>query len=134
MCSSRYQLSLHSQQQELPLAKDEKLVSWEEIILREETDNVPCSRHINPLLPPLPSAAVGCEGVHVLSSLAPTISMLSCQAAGAGCARVGQGLGLNWREGALQLFFSSSKWGELLLTLLLPKGDTAIPSVKTGSW
>lgn len=52
MCCSRYKLLLDSQQRELPLAKDEKLVSWEEIIFREETDNIPCTRHVNPLLPP----------------------------------------------------------------------------------
>lgn len=53
MCSSRYKLLLDSQQRELPLAKDEKLVSWEEIIFREETDNIPCTSHVNPLFPPL---------------------------------------------------------------------------------
>lgn len=38
VCGGRDELSLDSQQQrELPLAKDEKLVSWEEIIFREET-------------------------------------------------------------------------------------------------
>lgn len=60
MCGSRYKLLLDSQQRELPLAKDEKLVSWEEIIFREETDNIPCIHRINPLLPPLLSVAVGC--------------------------------------------------------------------------
>lgn len=52
VCGSRYKLLLDSQQRELPLAKDEKLVSWEEIIFREETDNIPCTSHVNPLLPP----------------------------------------------------------------------------------
>jgi len=61
VCGSRYKLLLDSQQRELPLAKDEKLVSWEEIIFREETDNIPCIHRLNPLLPPLLSAAVGCE-------------------------------------------------------------------------
>lgn len=50
MCGSRYKLLLDSQQRELPVAKDEKLVSWEEIIFREETDNIPCTRCVNPLL------------------------------------------------------------------------------------
>lgn len=53
MCGRRYKLLLDSQQRELPLAKDEKLVSWEEIIFREETDNIACIHRVNPLLPPL---------------------------------------------------------------------------------
>lgn len=57
MCRSRYKLLLDSQQQELPLAKDEKLVSWEEIIFRGETDSILCALWVNPLLPPLLSAA-----------------------------------------------------------------------------
>lgn len=57
MCRSRYKLLPDSQQQELPLAKDEKLVSWEEIIFRGETDSMLCALWVNPLLPPLLSAA-----------------------------------------------------------------------------
>ena len=70
MCGGRYTLLLDSQQRELPLAKDEKLVSWEEIIFREETDNSPCTRCVNPLLPPLLSAA--CR-VLTLCLLPPTL-------------------------------------------------------------
>lgn len=80
MCSSRYKLLLDSQQRELPLAKDEKLVSWEEIIFREETDNIPCTSSVNPLLSPLLSEVLTSSAGAVLlrdSLLAFAVSMLN---------------------------------------------------------
>lgn len=80
VCSSRYKLLLDSQQRELPLAKDEKLVSWEEIIFREETDNIPCTSSVNPLLSPLLSEVLTSSAGAVLlrdSLLAFAVSMLN---------------------------------------------------------
>lgn len=76
MCSHRYKLLPDSQQRELPLAKDEKLVSWEEIIFREETDSIPCTLCVNSLLPLLPGAAMESESIALPPALEQHCSWL----------------------------------------------------------
>lgn len=135
VCSSRYKLLLDSQQRELPLAKDEKLVSWEEIIFREETDNIPCTSRVNPLLPPPLLSEVLTLGsqppvLHHDSLLAFTISMLNLRCWMYPC---GSGLGVlvgEREDPALQLhFFSPVRKSGVLCPYWF---SLALPQVKTG--